>query len=143
MTSERDLPPQVADQVRRLERFVSDPRCQPPPERLGRCYELALDAVVTSPNLTLVHGTIAGPLNGRPVRHAWATDGIQVWEPVTGSWFDADDFAWLYAAQPRVTYKGVRAAHLSTEHRHAGPWPGDDPDPDDEAHDARHGPTAP
>ena len=95
--------------------------------RLSRCYELAGYAVVMGDlgDGTLVHGSFHGPGADRRIGHAWVLTGEnneQVWEPITGNFYDRDEwYAWTRAEDER-TYTKIEAAHKMVEFKHWGRW---------------------
>lgn len=128
--------------ARRLVVLLGDERfARVDPERAGRCYELALNKFLHAAGDALAHGTICAPNQQVPLRHAWVIDHERerVWEPTHDIWLEVELFSWLLDANERVRYSRREAHQLSQEHRHVGPWPGRDPDWDDDAFYGTHG----
>lgn len=95
-------------------------------ERLSRCYELAVDALIvgTAPNGTkLIHGTMHGPGAPRRISHAWLRlPGGKVWEPIAATIYDETDWTVYAAAKVERVYTKTRAARMLVLHKHYGRW---------------------
>ena len=95
--------------------------------RLGRCYELAGYAVMLGElsDGTLVHGSYWGPGGFRRIGHAWVLtgdDNSQVWEPITGKTYDAEEwYDWTNAEDER-TYTAGEASKAAVAAQHWGRW---------------------
>lgn len=91
-------------------------------ERKGYCYVLAMRYTYEHPIRALIHGTIHGPHMPR-IDHAWVElpDG-SVWEPITNSTFDQQDFRILFGAREERRYNDTEAARAMLRSNHFGPW---------------------
>lgn len=100
-------------------------------QRITRCYELALHALVLGdfPSTGyLVHGSIHGPFEDNVrIGHAWLrvrlASGINlVWEPTTRLVHLQDEWEKAARAQEQYAYDMPTARRLMLAHDHYGPW---------------------
>ncbi|HTU54978.1 MAG TPA: hypothetical protein VMF62_13505 [Acetobacteraceae bacterium] len=92
-------------------------------KRAGRCYELALRALLDlSPETRwrLVHGAGAEP--EAIAGHAWLTDGRHVYDPVEDWRGPVAEYARRAAAATIREYSRAEAAKWAVRTRHPGPW---------------------
>jgi hypothetical protein len=91
-------------------------------QRLGRCYELAGNAVLDEKDWKLVHGSIQGFGNPR-LGHAWAlTDDGRVYEAVFDEFWPAKAFANFFSPIEDAVYDFDAMATNMLTTSHWGPW---------------------
>lgn len=103
-------------------------------ERLTHCYRLAAQAITNPMDIeipeglpkpaALVHGTWSHPdTKDKPIPHAWVLlDDKRVWEPITATICQRDDFMEYTQAVNDWIYSGWMVGQYLVRHRHWGPW---------------------
>lgn len=92
-------------------------------DRLGRCYELAGQYVMSNPGSVLIHGSIQGYGNPR-IGHAWVIDADgEVFDGTMGTHFEDEMEYEEYAnAEGVVSYTHDRMRVEMVRTGHWGPW---------------------
>lgn len=126
MTDRPLLPPEVEaaldDDQRRLLALYREVG-NVDPDRLGRCYELAVRQVLDLDADGVVHGTILLPNRAAATDHAWAwRDDGTVWEPTLGRWVDGGWHRWLFGTTEHHRYDRMQVHEQVHAHGHYGPW---------------------
>lgn len=94
--------------------------------RLGRCYELAGQLVLSNPSYTLVHGKIYNPFGrGYPeIDHAWVvTNAGEVLDLVMDNAWDKNLYYNIFKAVEHRCYTHQEILTATTQSGHWGPWP--------------------
>jgi hypothetical protein len=92
-------------------------------ERQGRCYELALHAILNEPGahyFTLVHGRIFDAMHNRIIPHAWVEVADSCYDPVLNDYFPTSLFMTIAVAEAR--YDHGQAQEMFAKHQCWGPW---------------------
>ena len=91
-------------------------------KRLGLCYQLSGQYVMSHSGSSLVHGSIQGFGNPR-IGHAWViTKAGNIWEPATNAIYSKQLFNGFFNAQENVVYSSTDAMSQMAETGTFGPW---------------------
>jgi hypothetical protein len=99
-------------------------------KRNGRCYELALKAMLDEPGadrFMLAHGRVSMIPNSTRhdcfMDHAWIIlDDGRIYDPVLNAYMQRSQFESRYRAELKRSYSKLEAASLCRENKHCGPW---------------------
>jgi hypothetical protein len=92
-------------------------------DRQGRCYELALHAILNEPGaeyFILVHGRIHDAAHNRVIAHAWLEIGSSVYDVVMDGYFSMTDYMTIAVAEAR--YDHGQALDMFAKYQCWGPW---------------------
>jgi hypothetical protein len=96
--------------------------------RLGNCYELSANFVISNPDWELVHGYIkADPriwptASTAPNDHAWCEMDEFCYDPVLAQLFTKDGYYRMFGAVPQQRYNYPDARKKLLETANYGPW---------------------
>ena len=95
-------------------------------KRDGRCYELALKAMLLEPEAdrwTLVHGRVWRGIPGELIDHAWIElDDGRVYDPVKNTYMPGRQYRLMRKVVEVRRYTKQEAMALCAEAKHYGPW---------------------
>ncbi len=92
--------------------------------RLGRCYELSYQFVLSNPAWTLVHGFIEDKLfgTGNRIDHAWCVKEGKYYDPVIQKEFNEEVAKVIFNSEPVKQYPFEQAIEMALQHETYGPW---------------------
>lgn len=91
-------------------------------KRLGKCYQLSWQFVVSNPNWYLVHGYLTDFDHGRVIDHAWCEKENKVFDPVLDKTYSKDLYYALYQVEMVSDFSSEKAMERGAETGVYGPW---------------------
>jgi len=92
--------------------------------RLGKCYELSFQFIITHPEYKLVHGIITDNKfgSGKSLDHAWVEYNNEVYDLVLNITWPKEVYYGLYSVEVVTVYTSEEAIDIALEEGTYGPW---------------------